>query len=230
MTRERRECRARSRRRGRVRRARESRPGRRGPGSGGAGATDGSAHASMRECRSRRERLWARDARLERVEPLGLLHGARSQDLLRLLKQPLLAADPRAAPELAHHQLARLEPETLRHRRERGLDTPPDAVPRGRVWPAEGRERVRERFASDATRVSFSSLAWSRPGRTAWITLEDGLQNFGAFSASAATTLCPVTSLGRFALATRAMDGREQRTTRDASAMMTMTHASVRAV
>jgi len=54
--------------------------------------------------------------------------------------------------------------------------------------------------------------------------------NFGAFSARAATSLCPVTSLGRFALATRAMDGREQRTTRDASAMMTMTHASVRAV
>jgi len=98
------------------------------------------------------------------------------------------------------------------------------------VWPAEGRERVRERFASDdATRVSFSSLAWSRPGRTQWITLEDGV-NFGAFSARAATSLCPVTSLGRFALATRAMDGREQRITRDASAMMTMTHASVRAV
>ena len=100
----------------------------------------------------------SRDSRLERVEPLGLLHGARSQDLLRLLQQPLLAADPRAAPELAHHQLARLEPETLRHRRERGLDTPPGAIRRGRVWPAagRGREHLRERFPCDVRPREFS--------------------------------------------------------------------------
>jgi hypothetical protein len=49
-------------------------------------------------------------------------------------------------------------------------------------------------------------------------------------SARDAASLCPVTSLGRFALATRAIDGRERRPTRDASGMVTMTRASVRAV
>ena len=88
--------------------------------------------------------FWARDARsTERVEPLGLLHGARSQDLFlpstgsRFLRSASIRRCSGTGSSPACSTC-----ETLRHRRERGLDAlrRAGAVPRGDSALSEGRE------------------------------------------------------------------------------------------